>query len=117
VLPQKVDPPCLPGVACKLPTPPNRCTIANNYCGPAPKPAPPKKPSRLQKCLDGAAQNYSDGVSFDGFDLAGRQAVRGGNALISNPMASGGLNGAEAAKAAAGIPFYNLGYYIARSCP
>ncbi|WP_174286081.1 RHS repeat domain-containing protein [Sphingomonas bacterium] len=44
--PQNVDPPCKPGVNCKLPTPPNPCTLANNFCGP--KPVPPKPRTKLK---------------------------------------------------------------------
>lgn len=87
-VPQKFDPPCKPGVDCKLPTPPNGCTIANNYCGPKlpppapPKPQPPTDWKHVRTCL-GAGAAFAGGVAFLPETLGGSiAAVLMGGAAI-----------------------------------
>ncbi|MBX9815872.1 MAG: RHS repeat-associated core domain-containing protein [Sphingomonas sp.] len=107
---------------------PEHCNFANNFCGPTPPrnpPKPPKKKSRLKRfidyldqCLNNSANNFADGVlNSNGADSSFKQASRAQNALIQEPMTSGGVNGVATAKAASGIMFYEIGFYIGASCP
>jgi RHS repeat-associated protein len=87
---------------------------------PNPTPAsskPEPKSGIIGGCIQAAIQNYLDGVSFAGDDLAFRDGARAAKGLTKNPMTNHGTNYIAGGQNMAGIPLFNIRYYIGRSCP
>jgi hypothetical protein len=78
-------------------------------------PEPPK--SKLQEFLERCLEGMTSGSDHEDIDLETRRVKRIGNALVKDPLKSGGINGGETMKATGGNPLFDLGYKFGRGCP